>query len=110
MSKATTTPAPKRTNKTVTPDEQGFIIEGLRKLALQRDTLVKYASDEDSDSFDEDKAEAYADDIVAIRALLIKLGDLRPVVLKSERKAKAKANAKAKAKASKPKAKATATK
>ncbi len=105
----TAKPAVKRTNKTVTPDEQGFIIEALRKLALQRDTLKKYALDEESDKFDEEQAEAYADDIVAIKTLLAKLGDTRPLVLKSERKAKAKKNAKAKAKASKKPATAKAT-
>ena len=91
---------------TLTPAEIPFVIEGLRKLALQRDTLRKYALDETSDSFDEDKAEGYSEDITSIRSLLANLGDTKPLVLKSERKAKVvkpKAKAKAKGKA-KPKA------
>jgi hypothetical protein len=82
-----------------------FYIEGLRKLALQRDTLRKYALDETSDSFDEDKAEAYSNDIDFIRNELANLGDTKPLVLKSERRAKAEAKAKAKPKATKAKAK-----
>lgn len=66
-----------------------FYIEGLRKLALQRDTLRKYALDETSDSFDEDKADGYTEDIDFIRNELVMLGDTKPLVLKSERKAKA---------------------
>jgi hypothetical protein len=91
---------------TLAPTEIPFVIEGLRKLALQRDTLRKYALDETSDSFDEDKAEGYTEDISSIRSLLATLGDTKPLVLKSERKAKAKPKAKAtKAKAkAKPKA------
>ncbi|CAB4137251.1 hypothetical protein UFOVP325_25 [uncultured Caudovirales phage] len=93
---------------TLAPTEIPFVIEGLRKLALQRDTLRKYALDETSDSFDEDKAEGYTEDITSIRSLLANLGDTKPLVLKSERKAKAKPKAKAtKAKAkgkAKPKA------
>jgi hypothetical protein len=93
---------------TLAPTEIPFVIEGLRKLALQRDTLRKYALDETSDSFDEDKAEGYTEDITLIRSLLANLGDTKPLVLKSERKAKAKPKAKAtKAKAkgkAKPKA------
>jgi hypothetical protein len=89
---------------TLTPTATPFVIEGLRKLALQRDTLRKYALDETSDSFDEDKAEGYGEDITTIRSLLAEYGDTKPLVLKSERKAKAKATKpKAKAKA-KPKA------
>jgi hypothetical protein len=111
MSKATTSttkPAVKRTNKTVTPDEQSIIIEGLRKLALQRDTLKKYAllaeAGEDNEDGDEveyngkSSAELTAD-ITFIKETLAKLGDTRPLVLKSERKAKP---AKGKAKAKKP--------
>ena len=97
-------------NTTVTPAEVSFIIEGLRKLALQRDTLRKYSLDEDSEKFDEEQAEAYSEDIDFIRATLAKLGDTKALVLKSERKAKAKKNAKAKAKATKPKAKVAVTK
>lgn len=97
-------------NTSVTPAEIAFIIEGLRKLALQRDTLRKYSLDEDSEKFDEEQAEAYSEDIEFIRATLAKLGDTKALVLKSERKAKAKKNAKAKAKASKKPAKAVATK
>jgi hypothetical protein len=82
-----------------------YIIEGLRKLALQRDTLRKYAQDEASDSFSEENAEAYSNDIDFIRGLLAELGDTKALVLKSERKAKAEARAKAKAKATKAKAK-----
>jgi len=82
-----------------------YIIEGLRKLALQRDTLRKYAQDETSDSFSEENAEAYSNDIDFIRSLLAELGDTKALVLKSERKAKAEARAKAKAKATKAKAK-----
>jgi len=93
---------------TLSTTEIPFVIEGLRKLALQRDTLRKYALDETSDSFDEDKAEGYTEDITSIRSLLANLGDTKPLVLKSERKAKAKATkpkAKAKAKGkAKPKA------
>ena len=91
-------------NHTITITETAFVIEALRKLALQRDTLRKYSLDEDSDKFDEEQADVYTEDIAEIRNLLVKLGDQRPIVLKSERKAKAKKNAKAKAKA-KPKAK-----
>ena len=82
---------------TLATTEVPFVIEGLRKLALQRDTLRKYALDETSDSFDEDKAEGYTEDITSIRSLLANLGDTKPLVLKSERKAKA-------VKADKPKA------
>jgi len=91
---------------TLTPTATPFVIEGLRKLALQRDTLRKYALDETSDSFDEDKAEGYGEDIITIRSLLAEYGDTKPLVLKSERKAKAKPKAtKAKAKGkAKPKA------
>jgi hypothetical protein len=78
-----------------------FVIEGLRKLALQRDTLRKYSLDEESDKFDEEQAEAYSFDIDYIRGLLSTLGDTKALVLKSERKAKAKATAKPKAKATK---------
>jgi hypothetical protein len=94
---------------TLSTTEVPFVIEALRKLALQRDTLRKYSLDEESDKFDEEQADAYTEDIASIRQLLVALGDQRPIVLKSERKAKAKKNAKAKAKA-KPKAKAVATK
>lgn len=88
----------------LTATDVPFVVEGLRKLALQRDTLRKYALDETSDNFDEDKAEGYGEDIVSIRSLLATLGDTKPLVLKSERKAKAvKPKAKAKGKA-KPKA------
>ena len=79
----------------LTATDVPFVVEGLRKLALQRDTLRKYALDETSDSFDEDKAEGYGEDIVSIRSLLATLGDTKPLVLKSERKAKAKPKAKA---------------
>jgi hypothetical protein len=81
-------------NTTINPSVKSYtndlIIEGLRKLALQRDTLRKYASDEESDSFDEERAEQYAEDITAIRSVLVTFGDTKPLVLKSERKAKAK--------------------
>lgn len=90
-------------NITLNPTETVFAIEALRKLGLQRDTLRKYALDEDSDKFDEEQAEAYSEDIDFIKATLAKLGDTRPLVLKSERKAKAKKQAKAKAKAGKAK-------
>lgn len=112
----TAKPAVKRTNKTVTPDEQGIIIEGLRKLALQRDTLKKYALKAEADEADEDGEEVEYNgkssaeleaDITFIKETLAKLGDTRPLVLKSERQAKAKKNAKAKAKASKKPAKAS---
>ena len=92
---------------TLSTSDVPFVIEGLRKLALQRDTLRKYALDEESDKFDEEQADEYSEDIVAIRTLLVSLGDQRPLVLKSERRALAKKNAKAKAKA-KPKATAKA--
>jgi hypothetical protein len=91
MSKKTTT------TTTATPKpisyEDGLVIEGLRKLALQRDTLVKYAKADE----DEERAEELSADIVAIRHLLAKLGDTKALVLKSERKPKAK-KTKAKAK------------
>jgi hypothetical protein len=88
-------------NITLTPAETVFAIEALRKLALQRDTLRKYALDEDSERYDEESAEAYAEDIVFIKDTLAKLGDTKPLVTKSERKALAKKSAKAKAKATK---------
>lgn len=71
-----------------TTSELPFIIEALRKLALQRDTLTKYAEDEE-------QVETLQEDIAFIRATLVKYGDTRPLVLKSERKAKAKKIAKA---------------
>jgi hypothetical protein len=107
--KQTAKPAVKRTNKTATPEEQVVLIEALRKLALQRDTLKKYAlvaesAEESEDGEDEveynGKSSAELDeDIVFIKGILAKFGDTRPLVLKSERKAKP---AKGKAKAKKP--------
>lgn len=88
-------------NISLTPAETVFAIEALRKLGLQRDTLRKYALDEESDRYDEESAEAYTEDIAFIKDTLAKLGDTKPLVLKSERKAKAKKVAKAKAKATK---------
>jgi hypothetical protein len=79
----------KATNLTLVEDT--LIIEGLRKLALQRDTKVRLAEDED-------EAEAYTADIFVIRHILSQLGDTKPLVLKSERKAKPKPKAKGKAK------------
>jgi predicted secreted acid phosphatase len=105
--------APSVKHPAPTATEVAFFIEALRKLALQRDTLRKYALDEESDSFDEERAESISEDIVFIRETLAKYGDTKPLVLKSERKAKVAKDAKAKAKASKKpatKAKATATK
>lgn len=106
---------PKSTTALTTTDIP-FVIEGLRKLALQRDTLKKYAliaesAEEAEDGEDEaeyngkSSAELTAD-IDYIRGLLVTLGDTRSLVLKSERKAKP---AKGKAKASKKPAKAKAT-
>lgn len=74
--------------------EDSLIIEGLRKLALQRDTLVKYAKADG----DEERVEALSGDIEVIRTMLTNLGDTKTLVLKSERKAKAKKSAKAKGK------------
>lgn len=82
-------------NPNVTSYENNLIIEGLRKLALQRDTLRKYASDEDSDNYDEDNAEQYSDDIDTIRSLLALFNDPKALVLKSERKARKITNASA---------------
>lgn len=102
-------------SKTLTTAEVSFAIEAFRKLALQRDTLKKYAllaesAEESEDGEDElteyngkSSAELTAD-IEAIRATLKKLGDTKPLYLKSERKAKP---AKSKAKSA-PKAKAKA--
>jgi len=106
---------PKSTTALTTTDIP-FVIEGLRKLALQRDTLKKYALLAESAEADEegegDEAEyngrssaELTADIDYIRGLLATLGDTRSLVLKSERKAKP---AKGKAKATKGKAKATA--
>jgi hypothetical protein len=103
-------------SKTLTTNEVAFAIEAFRKLALQRDTLKKYAllaesAEESEDGEDEveyngkSSAELGAD-IEAIRATLKKLGDTKPLYLKSERKAKP-AKSKAKAKPA-PKAKAKA--
>jgi hypothetical protein len=75
--------------------EDSLIIEGLRKLALQRDTLVKYAKADE----DEERTEELSADIIAIRHLLAKLGDTKALVLKSERKPKGKKTAKGKTKA-----------
>lgn len=112
----TAKPAVKPSNKTVTPAEQSIIIEGLRKLALQRDTLKKYAllaesaeGNEDGEDEVEYNGKSSAEltaDITFIKETLAKLGDTRPLVLKSERKAKP-AKGKAKAKASKKPAKAS---
>lgn len=114
--KKTAKPAVKRTNKTATPEEQVFLIEALRKLALQRDTLKKYAllaesaeADEDGEDEVEYNGKSSAEleaDITFIKEMLAKFGDTRPLVLKSERKAKP-AKGKAKAKASKKPAKAS---
>ena len=103
---------PKSTTALTTTDIP-FVIEGLRKLALQRDTLKKYALLAESAEADEEgegdeyngrsSAELTAD-IDYIRGLLATLGDTRSLVLKSERKAKP-----AKAKATKKPAKAKAT-
>ena len=91
-----------------------FVIEGLRKLALQRDTLKKYALVAESAEEAEDGEEVEYNgkssteltaDIDYIRGLLATLGDTKALVLKSEREAKAKKTAKAKAKASKKPAK-----
>lgn len=80
-------------NPNVTSYENNLIIEGLRKLALQRDTLRKYALDEDSDNYDEDNAEQYSEDIDTIRTLLALFNDTKPLVLKSERKTRKVTNA-----------------
>lgn len=86
------------TTTTATPKpisyEDSLVIEGLRKLALQRDTLAKYAKAEE----DEERVEELSADIIAIRHLLANLGDIKPLVLKSERKPKGKKTAKGKAK------------
>lgn len=91
-----------KANHSINAIETSFVIEGLRKLALQRDTLRKYAltaEAEAEDEFEGKTAEDYTADIEAIRNLLSKLGDTKALVLKSERKAKPKAKAKAKPKA-----------
>lgn len=77
-------------NHTITATETAFVIEGLRKLALQRDTKAKYADDEFvlDDAVGITERETYQADIALIRDLLKKLGDTKPLVLKSERKAK----------------------
>jgi hypothetical protein len=74
-------------NPALTVADTAYIVEGLRKLALQRDTKVKHSEDED-------EQEQYQQDIANLRQLLTKLGDTKPLVLKSERKAKAKPKAK----------------
>lgn len=102
--------ATKKNTTTLTDNEVPFVIEGLRKLALQLDTKRKYALDEESDSFDEEQAEGFTEDIEAVRDLLKKLGDTKALVLKSERKAKAKAKPKAKAVITKAKAEAKVAK
>jgi hypothetical protein len=83
--------ANKPKNHSITPDETSLVIAGLRRYALQLDTKVKYAEDED-------EAEGFVQDIADIRTLLGKLGDTKALVLKSERKPKAKKTAKPKAK------------
>jgi hypothetical protein len=83
--------------------EVAFIIEGLRKLALQRDTLRKYAilaeDGESEEEYEGTSSEEYSADIAFIRETLKKYGDTKPLVLKSERKPKAKKDAKTKTKA-----------
>lgn len=74
-------------NNSINATETAFVIEGLRKLALQYDTKTKYALQDE----DEEQVEQYQQDIADIRTLLKKLGDTKPLVLKSERKSKPKA-------------------
>ena len=83
--------ATKPKNHSITESETSLVIAGLRRYALQLDTKVKYAEDED-------EAEGYVEDIADIRTLLAKLGDTKALILKSERKPKAKKTAKPKAK------------
>lgn len=77
----------------LTDTEVPFVIEALRKLAMQYDTKRKYAVADG----DEDATEAYSEDITFVRSTLTKLGDTRPLRLKSERVVKAVAKPKAKA-------------
>ena len=79
----------------LTESEVPFVIEALRKLAMQYDTKRKYAIADG----DEDATEAFSEDITFVRTTLTKLGDARPLRLKSERVVKAVAKAKPKAKA-----------